>query len=102
MTDIYYISITTPDGTIYKKNVGDQIFFDNVKHDTAFSINVLADEIDANKYLYAYDQSSDHFEYFEVNSGLGSLFINAKTGNDGRYNSYEISIDSTLNPYAMN
>lgn len=100
--NIYYISITTPDGTIYKENVGDQIIFDNVKHGTAFSINVLADEIDANKYLYAYDQSSDQFEYFEVNSGLGSLFINAKTGNDGRYNSYEISIDSTLNPYAMN
>ena len=100
--NIYYISITTPDGTIYKENVGDQIIFDNVKHDTVFSINVIADEIDANKYLYAYDQSSSQFEYFEVNSGLGSLFINAKTGNDGHHNSYEISIDSTLNPYAMN
>ena len=30
--NIYHISITTPDGTIYKENVGDQIFFVNVKH----------------------------------------------------------------------
>ena len=100
--DIYYISITTPNGTVVKENVGDQIFFDNVKHNTNFSINVTAGEKDINKYLYAYDQSSSQFEYFEVNNGLGSLSINAKTGNDRYNNYYEISIDSTIDPYAMN